>query len=116
MTFLEETIEKIKQSGHNTADVLWVGSSDGEYAISWEEFTMIAGFDYDSGWGSQKIATDLVVVFHDGGWLDRHSYDGSEWWVFKKTPSISPSPKKFQRLTGRFGWETVHGYNKREEA
>lgn len=55
-------------------DVAWVGSQDGEYAISWEEFKAIANFDYDSGYGIQEIARDLVVVFHAGvteSWIER---------------------------------------------
>ncbi len=71
-------------------EVAWVGTDDGEYAISWEEFLKIADIEYDSGFGLAYIPTELVVVFKDGSWLERHEYDGSESWVFKSAPVREP--------------------------
>ena len=28
------------------------------------------------------------VTFTDGTWIERHEYDGSEWWEYKETPSL----------------------------
>lgn len=85
---LDETTIDVNASGHTETDVAWVGSRDGEYALSWGEFATIAGAaNYDSGYGGAEIAGDLVVVFTDGSWLERGEYDGSEWWDFKKLPA-----------------------------
>jgi len=77
VNLLEETLEKLKECGFRESDVSWVGSKDGEYAISWEEFKKIADIEYDNGYGTPEIAIDLVVVGKDW-WLERHEYDGSE--------------------------------------
>jgi hypothetical protein len=84
---LSETVAEIGGSGHTVTDVAWVGSYDGEYALSWAEFEPIAGAtQFDSGYGGAEIAPDLVVVFTDGEWLERGEYDGSEWWAHKRQP------------------------------
>lgn len=36
--------------------------------------------------GTEEVATDLLVV-GDGWWLERHEYDGSEWWEHKALPA-----------------------------
>lgn len=43
-------------------------------------------FNYDNGYGSQQLFG--CVVFTDGSWLERHTYDGSEWWEYKKEPNL----------------------------
>jgi len=45
----------------------------------------------------------------DDWWLERHEYDGSEWWVFQKLP-IKPQNKiEPNKVTGickdTFGYE-----------
>lgn len=42
---------------------------------------------YDNGYGSQELFG--YIVFKDGSWLERHVYDGSEWWDYKKKPAWS---------------------------
>ena len=44
---------------------------------------------YNSGVGSREISPGLVVVGKNW-WLERHEYDGSEWWEYKTKP-ITPS-------------------------
>ncbi len=34
------------------------------------------------GYGGEEVATDLLVVGEDW-WLERHSYDGAEWFEYK---------------------------------
>lgn len=41
---------------------------------------------YDNGYGAQELFG--YIVFTDGTWLERHEYDGSEWWEFKRTPTL----------------------------
>ena len=95
MNLLEETIECLNDNGKCGADVLWVGRSYVDYKnhlrpiikykSSWDDFCLKANFEYDDGYGSVEIARDLIVVGKDF-WLERHDYDGSEWWEFKTMP------------------------------
>lgn len=105
-SFLAETIKKIEGSGHVTEEVEWVGSSDGNYAISWEEFTKISNFDYDSGFGGEEIPVDLVVVGNDW-WLERYEYDGSEWWEYKTKPRMCHNARPITRIVHPDGYSWV---------
>ena len=97
---LEETKQVLENHEKKPEDVSWIGSSDGELAISWAEFEKIANIDYDSGFGAQEIAEDLVVVFKDGNYMDRGEYDGSEWWNFNSTPTKKSDAKPFTNVGG----------------
>lgn len=83
INFLIETKEILKRNNKSSKDVLWVGNA--ESCISWQDFVKIANFEYDDGLGIQEIAKDLLVV-GDNWWLERHEYDGSEWWEYKELP------------------------------
>ena len=52
----------------------------------WLAFLEGLRFNYDDGFGSQHLFG--VVWFKDGSWLERYEYDGSEGWVFKRTPDV----------------------------
>src|SRR5258708_35603008 len=92
---LQETQDDIANHEKSVQDVQWVGSKDGEYSISWEQFTALArNTRYDSGYGGNQIVEDLVVVGADW-WLERHEYDGSEWWEFKTLPARKENSKSF---------------------
>lgn len=80
---LQETISILKENGKTLGDVLWIGCKS--FKISKEKFIELADKDYYSGYGIENVAEDLLVV-GDDFWLERHSYDGSEWWEFKKVP------------------------------
>ena len=82
VNFLRETIESIGETNHSEQDVMFVGSADGEYRVSWDKFKEISNFEYDNGYGGQEVAYDLIVYFKDGSWLERYEYDGSERWCF----------------------------------
>lgn len=98
MNLLEETVEELKENGKSEKDVLFV--TDGNAWSSWEDFKKNANFDYDNGYGGQEINLDLKVVGNDW-WLDRHEYDGSEWWEYKTLPA---KPKKKALPQIRFDW------------
>lgn len=94
--FLEETENSIKKTGHNTDDVMFIGTADGNYRVDWNKFEKIANFEYDCGSGSAEIPTDLIVYFKDNTYMFRWEYDGSEWWeylvekIFKETDEFKP--------------------------
>lgn len=78
-----ETLEILKENGKTIKDIRWVGSKD--IAIPLDLFWILADTEYNNGFGSQKVARDLVVV-GDNWWLERGEYDGSEWWEYKEKP------------------------------
>lgn len=80
----EETIGIINKNGYSVDDVTWVGN--GDFEIPLDRFWELADREYDSGFGSEEVATDIVVAMKDGSWLERHECDGSEWWEFKRSP------------------------------
>lgn len=112
--FLEETIKEIKDSGHKTKDIMFIGSSNGEYRMSWDKFKEKANFWYDEGYGASKIATDLIIYFNDNTYMIRGEYDGSEWWEYpvKKIFKKDDNYKEFEILGGdKYLWNTVFEMN-----
>ncbi len=97
MTLLEETIEFLKTYGKTPEDVLWCG--DEHHWFPWEVFEVYADFEYDSGFGGQEVAPDILVV-GDGWWMERGEYDGSEWWEFKTLPKKPESMMPPVKLVG----------------
>jgi len=95
MNLLNETLETLEENGKQEKDVLWVG--DYELYFSWKSFKEVANKEYDSGFGGEEVNSELVVIGKDW-WLERHEYDGSEWWEFKELPmkpkKLSISPKE----------------------
>ena len=53
-----------------------------------KEFLEHANFEYNDGFGSEEINTELILVGKDF-WLERHEYDGSEWWEYKSMPNVN---------------------------
>jgi len=95
MNLLKETIKFLQDHKKLETDVLWVGSLN--LRCTWAEFKKLADIAYDSGYGGQEVAQDLIVVGNDW-WLERNEYDGSEWWEFKKYP-IKPTETGIKALT-----------------
>lgn len=93
---LEETKKELNSLGYSIDDIDGIGVNG--VRISWEEFTVLADKEYDSGYGIQEVDTDLVIVFHDGSWFERGEYDGSEWWEYKKRPTFNDTTKKITSI------------------
>ena len=83
MNLLKETKDVLVQHNKTPADVRWVGNNI--HAATWEQFEQVADFDYDHGYGGNEISMQFMVV-GDDWWLERHEYDGSEWWEYKTMP------------------------------
>lgn len=79
-----ETLDELTKNGKKPSDVKWCGSR-GHFQFSFDDFLKIADIEYDSGYGGNEIARDLVIV-GENWWLERGEYDGSEWWEFKTLP------------------------------
>lgn len=109
---LQETLATIQAHGLTSNDVLWVGSSDGNYALDWNRFAQVANIEYDAGYGGQEIASDLVVVFNNGAWLERTEYDGSEDWSYQSRPLMNPIAKPFRTVKSGNLWASVGEMNR----
>jgi hypothetical protein len=119
MNLLAETIEVLKRHDKTQSDVVWCGNEEFGF-FHWEDFVGIANIEYDSGFGSSKVADDLLIVGKDF-WLTRHEYDGSESWDFHTYPKKSSVYNKPTALTigqaeglGRqvsCGWESLETLN-----
>lgn len=83
MNLLRETEQELEQHEHTSDDVRWVGNAMGWF--SWDVFAALANEEYDDGYGRTQVWQDLIVVGEDW-WLERHEYDGSEWWEYKTQP------------------------------
>lgn len=112
MNLLNETIEDIKNSGHEIADIVFIGSESSGHICTWDEFTKLANQEYDSGFGAQEVAIDIIIVFNDKTKMWRHEYDGSENWDYS-TPFEEPKAKnKITRLfVNGIGWEKLDEIN-----
>ncbi len=70
----------------NCFDNKYSSSASYVFEIEKEDFEKIAKkFDYDNGYGGQVVNPWLKIV-GDDWWLERHEYDGKEWWEFKMLP------------------------------
>lgn len=104
----DETIQKLSYHGKVFEDVRYIQGTN--FKITKEIFEQVAKkTDYYAGYGSAKVAGDLVLV-GDGWWLERHEYDGAEGWRFKETPSEINETKEINRLAGGM-WNTLAELN-----
>lgn len=117
MNFLHETTKAVQDSGHSTDNVMFVGSFDGEYRLTWTEFVAVADFEYSDDFGAAEVATDLIVYFRDQTYMTRGEYDGSEWWEYvKKLDYKETDPhKKFKEIASGRMWSSVEKHNEKTE-
>lgn len=108
---LQETNEVLLENGYKWEDVNFIGSADGEYFCTYEEFKVLADVEYNDGYGGQEVASDLVIRLNDGGLLYRHEYDGAEEWYVHKPIPVGVEIKKIKRLTGG-SWDDLKTLNK----
>lgn len=87
----KETIGKLAINNKSFDDVIAICGND--FQITKEDFEKYSKTEYDDGYGSPKVAEDLLVIGADF-WLERHEYDGSEWWEFKQMPQYKELPFK----------------------
>lgn len=107
MNLLKETIEELKRNGKAPSDVIWIGSEN--YWSDWENFEYGANVEYDDGYGAPEVAENLLIVGKDW-WLERHEYDGSEWWEFKQMPKKPKTKVVFSTFIGGM-WNSLEELN-----
>ena len=91
MNLWKETIEILKRYEKTFDDVLTICGN--EFQITKDDFKKYADTEYNAAYGAPKVAEDLRVIGVDF-WLERHEYDGSEWWAFKEIPNYKELPFK----------------------
>lgn len=111
MNLLQETINKLAEHGKSVSDVKWVG--DENIHTTWENFANIANVNYYNGFGGQEVAVDLLIV-GDNWWMERHEYDGSEWWEFKQLPTKPQKPMTLNTVIGG-SWNSLEEINSEED-
>lgn len=113
INLLKETLDEISDYGLSTDDIIFIGSSCGEYSCTFEEFRSFADHIYDNGYGAPEVATDLIIVFANGHQMYRHEYDGAEAWNHSVPFRRHDDPKPITSLfANSIGWENlaeIHG-------
>ena len=85
---LKETKEILERHSKTFDDILFVGDEATHSKMTVKEFLEHANFEYDDGYGLEEINTNLILVGKDF-WLERGTYDGSEWWEYKSMPNVN---------------------------
>lgn len=99
---LDETIAFLARCGKETDNVVAV--INGEQSGSWSDFIGLADFDYDNEYGGlAEISTELFILFDDHSWIERCSYESSEWWEYKESPSVPENAKPLTFLAIKDG-------------
>ena len=88
MNLLNETRDILLSNNKTFDDVLFVGDRATRTKMTVKEFLEHANVEYKNGYGIEEINTDLILVGKDF-WLERHEYDGSEWWEYKSMPNVN---------------------------
>jgi hypothetical protein len=64
----------------------------GKDKIAWDGI-QASMLNYDKGYGTQYWRG--FITFKDtADWLERESYDGMEWWVWRSKPSLEEEERK----------------------
>lgn len=85
---LKETKEILERHGKTFDDILFVGDRTTHTKMTMKDFLEHANVEYKNGFGIEEINTELILVGKDF-WLERHEYDGSEWWEYKSMPNVN---------------------------
>lgn len=100
VNLLDETIDILLNHGKFRKDVEFVvghdssvkedclsGCDNNSHLVrtTWDEFVSQADKMYDNGFGGVEVFEITMIVGKDF-WLERHSYDGTEWWEYKELP------------------------------
>lgn len=122
MNLYEETIKTLEKNNKKIEDIEfietdlnyeWLGldATENIVEIDIDNFIELAKkTNYDNGYGGEEIPPTLKIVGKDW-WIERNSYDGSEWWEFKTLPE---KPKRKQELTTLFDDDLAEIYRREE--
>lgn len=111
MNLLKETKEILEDNGKTIEDIEWIGT--GKHYIDKTKALELFNKEYDNGYGAQEVPENLLVVGKNW-WLERHEYDGSEWWELKKMPQKPDNELKVKKIIGGM-WDTLEELNEGKE-
>lgn len=107
---IQETKDFIAAQGYTKEDIQWIGGND--FTIPLDNFWKSAPQYYNAGYGAQEVAADLKIVFKDGTWMMREEYDGSEWWAYRRCPSMPLRIENVTHFVSRdSGWDSLKRIN-----
>lgn len=113
--FKEQLNAVLEKSKADRKDIKWIGSNNGEYSCSWEEFTkrlvllQLTSFYYDyinleSIYKTYYNTDNYLVLVADEWWVELHNnkdpYSDSYNWEFHRYPTLKPNTKHFKYLPG----------------
>ena len=88
MNLLNETRDILLSNNKTFDDVIFIGDRTTHTKMTVKDFLEHANVEYNGGYGIEEINTELILVGKDF-WLERHEYDGSEWWEYKSMPNVN---------------------------
>lgn len=107
MQIRQEINHVLEKYGYDQGNVSWIGSRDGSLAMSLPDFLdRFGNANYDDGFGSQEVASDLVMVIDEHNWFYREEYDGAEGWEFAYSPVKQRTSKPYEKIIGD-GWDSL---------
>ena len=95
MNLKSETLSRLARFNKSIADIDYCSI---KHCLDYElEVQLLSGdfdlnaldIDYDNGYGMQHIHG--FIVFTDGTWFSRHSFNGSECWDYLTKPAYPES-------------------------
>ncbi len=91
-----EIDEELYNIGKTVNDIAYIdGIAD--YPVEPKSFLEASKkINYDDGFGEEFINHDLTIVFTDGSFLRRDSYDGSEWFEYFEVKDPKKKPRPFK--------------------
>jgi hypothetical protein len=99
INFKEEIIEKLKLHNYSVNDIAYVVVFDrkgNRHCVDANEFLEYAArINYDNGYGTDYIETNIQIVMKDGNYFSRNEYDGSEWFNLNIVPSLDEAVEAF---------------------
>lgn len=98
INLLKETLDSIKSMDLSPDDIIFIGSDDGLYSCTWDDYKGLANKRYDCGYGGAEVLGDLIIEFSSGHRLVRGEYDGSEWWEIHAPLVVGKDPVRITNL------------------
>lgn len=111
---LSETWGIMKKHGKKPEDIIFIGSENSGHSCSWREFERLADREYNAGYGSTQVATDLIIIFKDNSRMNRAEYDGCEWWNFQEPFKMPLEQKPISNLFVGL-WESLAECQEKEK-
>lgn len=92
-------VDEIESTVEDTDMILWVGSSNGRYAMPWDSFkSAFYDTEYRVQGGYCALASDLVVMMDDGSWYEQAD---NGYFYHRWPPQLKLSFKPFSKVVGQ---------------